>query len=268
MRTRFPIILIASSLALTACGGGGGDEAGSGESAGTESAGTELALVQPGTLTVCADIPFPPFAFEEGGDYTGFDMEMMGEIASGMDLDLQVKDIGFEGLQSGAALAANTCDIGAAAMTITEAREKNIDFSDPYYDSLQSLLVAADSGISSLEDMAGKTIGAKQGTTGETYAQENAPEDAKIISYPSNSEMYPALEAGAADAIMMDLPSNLQHLDNGKFVIAEEYDTGEQYGFPVQEEGSEALLEEVNSQLAELKENGTYDELYNKYFSE
>lgn len=266
MRARFPVILIASSLALSACGGGGSEEAG-GEG-GTESSGSELALVQPGTLTVCADIPFPPFAFEEGGEYTGFDMEMMGEIASGMGLDLQVKDIGFEGLQSGAALAANTCDIGAAAMTITEPREENIDFSDPYYDSLQSLLVAADSGIKSLEDTAGKTIAVKQGTTGETYAQENAPESAEVRAYPSNSELYPALESGAADAVMMDLPSNLQHLDNGKFVIAEKYDTGEQYGFPVQEEGSEALLEEVNAQLAELRENGTYDKLYNKYFSE
>lgn len=253
-------VLSMGALFLTACGGSDEDVA-----AGSD---TGLDLVEEGTLTVCADVPFPPFAFEKDGDYTGFDIELMRALAEGMDLEPSIKDIGFEGLQSGAALAAGTCDIGAAGMTITEAREKNIDFSDPYYDSLQSLLVGSDSSIKSLDDMSGKKIGVKQGTTGETYAQENAPEDATIISYPSNSEMYPGLKSGGVQAVMMDLPANLQHLEDGEFTIVEEYDTGEQYGFPVQEEGSEKLLKAVNEQLAELKDNGQYEDLYNKYFSE
>lgn len=263
MRARIPFLFVAvSTLALTACGGGG-DSSGGGS---TEASGMDL--VQPGTLTVCADVPFPPFAFEEGGEYTGFDMELTEEIAKGMGLEHQVKDIGFEGLQSGAALSADTCDIGAAAMTITEEREKNIDFSDPYYDSLQSLLVPSDAKAKKLDDMGGKTIAVKQGTTGETYAQENAPENTNIRAYPSNTELYPALKSGAVDAVMMDLPSNIQHQEDGKFVVSEKFDTGEQYGMPVQEEGSEAILKAVNKQLAELKENGTYDKLYNKYFGE
>lgn len=268
MRAGFPLILIASSLALTACGGGGDEAGGGGGEGGGESAGSEMTLVQPGILTVCADVPYPPFSFEEGGEYTGFDIELISEIASGMNLDVVVKDIGFEGLQSGAALAAGTCDIGAAAMTITEDREENLDFSDPYYESLMSLLVAKDADISSISDLSGKAVGVKQGTTGENYAQENVPEDAEIVSYPSNSELYPALKSGAVDGVLQGLPANLQHLEGGAFVIAEELETDEQYGYPVAEEGSEALLKGVNEQLAELRDNGTYQKIYDKYFTE
>lgn len=264
MRARVPFILIAAStLALTACGGGGGDDAGS-----TEGDGSELALVQPGTLTVCSDIPYPPFEFEEDGEYTGFDMELIREIATGLDLEVAIKDIGFEGLQSGAALAAGTCDIGASAMTITEEREENLDFSEPYYDSLQSLLVPKDSDIKSIEDLAGKSVGVQQGTTGQNYAEENVPESAEVRAYPSDAELFPALTSGGVDAVLQDLPVNLGHTDDGAFTIIEEYDTNEKYGFAVQEEGSEALLEGVNKELAELRDNGTYQKIYDKYFTE
>ncbi len=260
MRSRTAVALLAASgLALTACGGGGEEGSGSGDDSGMD-------LATPGTLTVCADVPFPPFAFEEDGEYTGFDMELTRAIAKGMGLEHEVKDIGFEGLQSGAALSAGTCDIGAAAMTITKEREKNLDFSDPYYDSLQSLLVPAKSSFK-LDEAKGKTIAVKQGTTGEAYAQKHAPKGAEIKSFPSNSELYPALESGAADAVMMDLPSNLQHQKDGTFVISEKYDTGEQYGMPVKT-GNKKLLDAVNTELKELKDDGTYDKLYDKYFSE
>lgn len=265
MRARFPFILIAAStLALTACGGGG-DDAGSTEGG---EGGSELALIQPGTLTVCSDIPYPPFEFEEGGEYTGFDMELIREIATGLDLEVAIKDIGFEGLQSGAALAAGTCDIGASAMTITEQREENLDFSEPYYDSLQSLLIPKDSDIKSIEDLAGKSVGVQQGTTGQNYAEENVPESAEVRAYPSDAELFPALTSGGVDAVLQDLPVNLGHTQDGAYTIVEEYDTNEKYGFAVQEEGSEALLEGVNKELAELRDNGTYQKIYDKYFTE
>lgn len=262
MRSRTTIALLAAStLALAACGGdGGGSDGGSAE-------GNDLGLVKPGTLTVCADVPFPPFAFEKDGEYTGFDMELTEAIATGMGLEHEIKDIGFEGLQSGSALAAGQCDIGAAAMTITEEREENIDFSDPYYDSLQSLLVPSDAEFT-LDEAKGKVIAVKQGTTGADYAQEHAPEGTKIQAYPSNTELYPALKSGTVDAVMMDLPSNIEHQEDGKFTVSEKFDTGEQYGMPVKEEGAEKLLEAVNEQLAALKDDGTYDTLYAKYFSE
>jgi len=257
MRAALPLALVAvASLGLTACGSSeGGDDSG-------------MNLASAGTLTVCSDVPYPPFEFEKGGEYTGFDMDLMREIAKGMDLKMSVKDVGFDGLQSGAALNAGTCDIGASAMTITKERAKNLSFSDPYYDSLQSLLVPKDSDIKDIKDLSGKTVGVQQGTTGEKYAKDHIPDDAEMKSYPSDAELFPALQSGGVDVVLQDLPVNLGHTEGGKFTIAQEYDTSEQYGFAVKKSGSEELLKGVNKQLKELKDDGTYDKLYDKYFSE
>ncbi|UYM07234.1 basic amino acid ABC transporter substrate-binding protein [Solicola gregarius] len=254
-------ILAASTLALSACGsddddGGGGSGSGS-----------DISTISEGTLTVCSDIPYEPFEYEDGGGYTGFDMDLMAAIAKGLDLELEVKDVGFDGLQSGASLAAGQCDIGASAMTITEEREANIDFSEPYYDSKQTLLVPSDSDIQSIDDLSGTKVGVQQGTTGKLYAEENAPDDAELVSFPSDAELYQAIKSGSIDAILQDLPVNLTHTEDGDFQIVEEYDTDESYGFAVKEEGAEALLEGVNEQLAKLKKDGSYDKIYNKYFS-
>lgn len=245
-------------LPLAACGG-------SDDTSDTADGGMDL--ISSGTLTVCSDIPYPPFEMQKGGDYTGFDIDLVREIADQLKLDVAVKDLGFEGLQSGAALAAGQCDLVASAMTITEDREKNLDFSEPYYDSLQSLLVPADSDIASIEDLSGHKVGVQQGTTGEAFARENVPDDAEIVAFPSDAELYPAVQSGAVDAVLQDLPVNIEHTQDGAFEIVQEFDTNESYGFAVKEEGSEALLKEINSALSDLRDNGRYDEIYNEYFS-
>jgi ABC-type amino acid transport substrate-binding protein len=257
--------LAAGALLLAAAlvGCGGGDGGGGGGAGG----GDELELVSPGTLTVCSDIPYPPFEFEKGGEYTGFDMDIMKEVASGLDLELTVKDSSFDGLQSGLSLNSSQCDIVASAMTITEQREENIDFTDPYYDSKQSLLVPKGSDITSIQDLAGKRVGVQQGTTGKTYTEENAPGSAEVVSFPSDAEMYAAIQAGQVDALLQDLPVNLSHTEDGEYEIVEEYNTDEQYGFAVREEGSENLLDAVNEQLKELRDSGRYQEIYDSYFA-
>src|SRR5690606_19247210 len=133
------------------------------------------------------------------------------------------------------------------AMTITEERAQNIDFSDPYYDSLQSLLVSTDSGITSIDDLAGKKVGVQQGTTGEAYATENVPEGTEIISFPSDGELWPALQGSVIDAILQDQPVNVEHeRADSTFTIVEEYNTDEQYGFAFAKGERTALLEAVN----------------------
>lgn len=253
-----------ATLVLTGCSGGSGD------SGSDEPAGDEYGLVEAGTLTVCSDIPFPPFEFE-GGDngtgYTGFDIDLLDAIAKKLDLKLAVQDVGFDALQSGTTLQSGTCDIGASAMTITEDRKKNLDFSDPYYDSLQSLLVRTDSGIESIDDLAGKNVGVQQGTTGESYAQENAP-DAELVQYPSDGELWPAIQAGQIDAILQDQPVNLEHEKaDSSYKIVETYDTDESYGFAFAKGEKEALLEAVNGALQELRDSGEYETIYNAYFT-
>ncbi|MBJ2120099.1 transporter substrate-binding domain-containing protein [Arthrobacter sp. MSA 4-2] len=260
-KTAMLAALAAGTLALSACGGGSDEPGAAGEAGG-------LSLVNEGALTVCSDIPYPPFEFEENGEYTGFDMDLMKEIAKGLELELEVQDVGFDGLQSGAVIAAGQCDVGASAMTITPEREENLTFSEPYYDSLQSLLVPADSDVKTVDDLAGKSVGVQQGTTGETYTRENVPADTKVVAFPSDAEMYAAIQAGNVDALLQDLPVNIGHTEDGKFTIAEEYKTDEQYGFAFAKEGSEELVSAVNEQLGELRDNGKYQEIYDTYFAE
>ena len=255
-RTAVVAALAAATLSLTACGGG------------TEAEESGLALVNDGTLTVCSNVPFEPFEYVVDGEYTGFDIELTREIATGMGLDYEVQNVGFDGLQSGTVLAARQCDMIAAAMTVTDERADKLAFSDPYYDSLQSLLVKADSGISTLADLAGKKVGVQQGTTGESYARDNVPEDAEVLSFQTDAELFQALQAGGVDAVLQDLPVNQDHTDGGKFTIAETFETGEVYAFAMKKSGSEELAAQVNEQLASLRENGKYQELYDQYFTE
>ncbi|WP_341935419.1 basic amino acid ABC transporter substrate-binding protein [Microbacterium sp. LWO14-1.2] len=254
-----------ATLALAGCAGGAGGSGG-----GDSDADNEYGLVDAGTLTVCSDIPYPPFEFE-GGDngtgYTGFDIDLLDAIAKKLDLKLAVQDVGFDALQSGTTLAAGTCDIGASAMTITDERKANIDFSDPYYDSLQSLLVRTDSGIESIKDLDGKNVGVQQGTTGEAYANENAT-GAQIVQYPSDGELWPAMQAGQIDAILQDQPVNLEHEKaDSAYEIVEEYNTDESYGFAFAKGEKAELLDAVNGALKELRDSGDYQKIYDTYFT-
>jgi polar amino acid transport system substrate-binding protein len=261
MRTFAVGAALALGLSLAACGS---DEEGPGASG---DAGSDLELVDAGTLTVCSEIPYKPFEYEEDGEFTGFDIDLVREIATRLDLELEVLPSAFEGLQSGAALNSQQCDLAASAMTITEEREENIDFSDGYYDSQQSLLVAADSDIASIEDLSGRKVGVQNNTTGEAYTRENAPEDAEIIGFPGDADMYNALEAGQVDALLQDLPVNIEHARDGRYQIVEEFSTDEQYGFALEKDKSENLLAAVNEALQEMRDDGTYQEIYDTYFS-
>ncbi len=103
----------------------------------------DLELIEDGKLIVCSDIPYAPFEFEENGEFTGFDIELITAIATSLGLETEILAIGFDPIQSGTAMNSGQCDIAASAMTITEEREANLDFTDGYYDAKQSLLVAS-----------------------------------------------------------------------------------------------------------------------------
>jgi len=258
-------------LSLAACGSDDGGDTGSDGTGGDGNGGDAASfdLVTDGTLTVCSDVPYVPFEdFDTSAPsgFSGFDIDIVSYIAEGLDLDLVVKDSSFEGLQSGLSLNAGECDLAASAMTITDERAENLDFSEGYYDSLQSLLVPADSDIAGIGDLSGKRVAVQQGTTGESYATENA-EGAELVSFPSDAEMYQAILASQVDAVLQDLPANVPHTADGKFTIVEEYDTDETYGLAIKK-GNTALVDAVNEQLTEMRDSGQYDEFYNQYFSE
>ncbi|MCC3265566.1 transporter substrate-binding domain-containing protein [Arthrobacter gengyunqii] len=247
-----------SALALTACGGD--------DSSADGAADSGLGLVSEGTLKVCSEIPYVPFEYVEDGEYTGFDIDLIREIAAGMGLETEIQQSAFEAIQGGTAVSAGMCDLSASAVTITPERSENLLFSDPYYDSLQTLMVPEGSDITGIDDLAGKRVGVQQSTTGAAYAQENV-EGAEILEYPGDGELFQAIQAGSIDAILQDIAVNTNHTKDGGFDIVEEYQTDESYGFATKKENT-ALIEEVNAQLADLRENGKYTEIYDKYFAE
>ena len=229
-----------------------------------------LGLIEDGKLTVCTDAPYPPFEFQDETtkEWTGFDMDIVREIAAGIGegLELSVTVQPFDGIWL--APKAGTCDMVASAMTITEERSANALFTDGYFDADQSMLVRAEDKdtLTTLEALAGKTIAVQTGTTGETYANENA-KDAKIQSFDESAAMFLALEGKQVDAILQDLPVNAERaLKDTNTALTATFPTGEQYGFAVSQDNT-ALGDALNAGIAELKENGKYDEIYAKYFA-
>jgi polar amino acid transport system substrate-binding protein len=219
---------------------------------------------------VCSDVPYSPFEIEDSdapSGYSGFDIELMQAIADNMGLDLAVKDEAFDAIQSGAALGAGECDVAASAMTITPEREENVNFADPYFDADQSLMVKADSGYASLADLSGQAIGVQADTTGQEYAEENAPDDVTVTEFPDAAALFAALEAGQIQGILQDLPVNADRASQDESLsIVETYPTGEQYGFATAGNSKPALLNAINEGLQAVRDDGTYDELYAKYF--
>ena len=250
--TTIVVLILAFSLVLAACGG---DSA------------SEYDLVQEGKILVCSDIPYPPFEFEDGANYVGFDVELMDAIGDELGLDVEFIDSGFESITAGTAMVGGECDIAASAITIKPDREENIDFSDPYFDADQSLMVKADSGITSLAGLDGMRLGVQSGTTGEGYAQANKPAGTELVGFAESGQLFLAIEAGDIQGILQDLPVNAERLvGDDTLTIVETYPTDEKYGLAVKEEGKEALLEAVNEALATIRDNGTYDDIYDKWF--
>jgi polar amino acid transport system substrate-binding protein len=262
--------IAAVALSLAGCSSAPANTPSATGTAPAASPAADLNLVSAGSLTVCSDIPYKPFEYEDASSpsgYTGFDIELVDAIAKKLGLTLKVIKTDFNALQSGTALEANSCDMAASAMTITDERKANIDFAEGYYDSLQSLLVKTDSGIANLAGTAGKRIGVQKGSTGKLYATKNAPQDASLVDFADDGKMWLALQSGQVDALLQDQPVNHQHeVDDAAYKIVETYNTDEQYGFAFAKGKKPALLAAVNEQLKALRADGTYNTIYKKYF--
>ena len=119
----------------------------------------------------------------------------------------------------------------------------------------------------SIDDLDGKNVGVQQGTTGETYAGENAP-GAQLVQYPSDGELWPAMQAGQIDAILQDQPVNYVHeQDDPDYKIVETYPTDESYGFAFAKGEKDELRDAVNKALKELQDDGGYQKIYDKYLA-
>jgi polar amino acid transport system substrate-binding protein len=260
-RRSFPVALRAAALVvvLAGCGGGGG------EAAAPAPGGVELA--NEGQLTTCTQLPYEPFQFQEGAEIVGFDVDMVDLVAERLGVEQQIVDTPFDNIQSGAVFDTGQCDIGAAAMTITEERRQNIDFSDPYFEAAQALLVQEATGITGPEQLAGKRVGVQNSTTGQEYAQQNIT-GAEIVVFEDLGLLLTAVQTGDVDAGIADNGPLLDFAKkNPGLRVTTEFDTDEQYGFGVRK-GNTALIEVIDQTIADAKADGTYDRIYEKWFGQ
>ncbi|PWG11242.1 ABC transporter substrate-binding protein [Streptomyces sp. V2] len=262
-RTRLKALTAAALLlaALTACTSS--DDGGSGSR--TAAGGVELAKA--GQLTTCTHLPYPPFQSEIDGKVQGFDVSLIDLVAKDLGVGQTILDTPFENFKTGAFLNSGQCDVAAAGMTITAERKKNVDFSDPYFDATQAVLVDRNSGLTSLADIKAKNakLGAQAQTTGEDYAKKQGFDP---VSFESSDAVLNGLRTGQVKAVIIDYPVVQGWLktkaDADAFKVVDNLNTGEQYGFTVKK-GNTKLLAAINKALTKARSDGTYKTLYEKW---
>lgn len=249
-----------AGLVLVAGCSSGGDSAGKSPIGG-------VPVVKAGKLTTCTHLPYPPFQSEIHGKVQGFDVSLIDLVAKELGVKQEVLDTPFENFKTGAFLNSGRCDLAAAGMTITPERKKNVDFSDPYFDATQAVLVDRKSGITSLADVKakGKKLGAQAQTTGEDYAKSKGYDP---VSFESSDAVLNGLRTGQVQAVVIDYPVVQGWLKDkanaDAFKVVDNLSTGEQYGFTVKK-GNTKLLAAIDKALKNAKADGTYKKLYEKW---
>lgn len=218
--------------------------------------------------SIVSDNTFAPFEFLDTGtnEYVGIDLDLLAAIAENQGFAYTIDNCGWNAAL--ASLGESQCDGMIAGMTITEERRKSYDFSDPYFEDGQIMFVKGDSEITSPEELAGKTVAVKTGTQSETYAMSIADEyDFTVVSYKDSPAVYTAVISGSNDAGFEDFSVvnyqiSAQALDlktvGGKINV-------KPYGFAVLKGSNAELVEMFNTGLANIKSDGTYDEILAKY---
>jgi len=223
-------------------------------------------------IIVGTSADYPPFEYVEDGKIVGFDIELITSLLEELGYTVEVQDIGFDSLIP--SLVNDKIDVIAAAMTITSDREEQIDFSDPYYNSDQSILIQTDSDltIDEDEDLSNLIIGAQTGTTGELWVIDNlinitnaTMTDDKLKRYDTYTLAVLDLDNGNVNAIILDNPVAESFAKDEDRRVGYVIQTDEYFGFGVSE-GNEELLNGLNEELEIFMESDDWAALLNKYF--
>jgi glutamine transport system substrate-binding protein len=219
---------------------------------------------------VGVDTTYPPFEFKEGNDYKGIDIELIDAIAKNQDFKIELSPMDFGGIIP--AMQANQLDVAIAGMSITDERKKVVDFSTPYFDAGLTVVVKKDNtSIKSVENLKGKKIAVKKGTTGAKYAQDNAAKlGITVVQFNDSPAMFQEVSNGNADALIEDYPVisyAIAQKDLGLKIVGDRLN-GDQYGIAVLKGQNADLLKKINNGLAELKKDGTYDKIIKTYLGE
>ncbi len=223
------------------------------------------------TFKVCSDISWPPFEWTDAkGQFVGFDLDVMRIVAILKGYKIEIQNLGFDSIIP--AVQAGQCDIGASGFTITKERENVVDFSDPYWESNQSVLVRADSGLNIITAFkAGNKIGAQRGTTGAAWVEDNVIKQGIAVELKLY-ETYPLAEQDLINkqiqAVVEDEPAARVAVKASKGVlkIVGIIITEEQFGFLVQQGDPKKILPRINEGMKEMKKKGIWNNLVEAYF--
>lgn len=244
------------ALSLAACGNSAApaDNAGSGSTAAKK-------------YVFGTDATYPPFEFEKDGKYVGIDIDLINAIAKEEGFEVEIKPMDFKGIIPG--ITAKQLDGALAGISITDERKQVVAFSEPYYQAGLSLVVRNDNtNITKPEDLAGKTIAIKKGTTGAKFADELGKKYGATVKYFDDTpSMFQEVVNGNADATLEDYPVIAYKLavdQNSNLKIVGDRLNGDFYGIAVSKDNEE-LLTKLNSGLKKLKDSGKYDEIVKQY---
>lgn len=257
-------MLVASMALFAGCGGGE-------EAPAEDEGGEEEAVV----LTVGTNAEFAPFEYvneEDGKTIEGFDIDLIKAIAEDQGMEVEIQNMGFDGLVM--AVQNGSIDACIAGMSVTPDRLEQVDFTETYFDAGLSIAVPAKgSDIKTEEDLKGKVVAAQIGTTGAAKCTElkeaGIVKDVKILENINVCMMD--MKNGSTDAVIMDIPVNAAYAaaHPEEVVIASEFTVPEgeeeQFAIAVKKDNAD-LLDKLNTGLKNIKENGKYEELIDKYF--
>ena len=245
MFKKIAAIVLASLMlcaCLTACG----------------SKGPSLADVkEAGVLTVATSPDFPPFESIEGGEVVGIEVEILKLICQELGVELKIEQMDFDSVLTGVQAAKYDC--GMSGITVNPDRQKNMLFTNPYYNAAQVIVVKADSTITCKADLTGKTVSVQTGTTAETGCQD---ENIAYQGFNANADAKAALTTGKVEAWIVDNLTAIQMVEEGDGLkILDEKMTEEPYAFAFAF-GSEDLVAEINAIQEKLINDGTIEKIF------
>ena len=251
-------VLLAAGLAGCSGGNAGDSDAASGGESGGK------------TLTVAMELAYPPFETrDEAGDAYGISPAFMQEFADAYGYDLVIENTAFDGLIP--ALQTDKADAVMSSITITDEREAEVDFTDPYAVAQLAILANAQSGIGGIDDLnqPDKTVAVKTGSTGDVYATKNLT-NAQIVRLADESACVTEVAQGRADGFLYDqltiYRNNQANPDTTEAVFIPFQDP-EYWGIAVAD-GNDELRGQFNEFIAQCKQDGTFDELTQEFLAD
>ena len=277
---KFITVIMAAALcvsALTACGSkadpaaaaSDAGQAEEGAAAGEAGDGAEASeALADGVLNVGTNAEFPPFEYvNDNGEPDGFDVALIKAIGEKLGVEVVVDNMEFASLVSS---IGSKIDVAIAGMTITEDRQKTVDFSNPYYEAVQYVILPTGSEIAAAEDLKGKSIGVQLGTTGDFIAEEI--EGAAVSQYNKGVDAVNDLINGRVDCVILDKNSALvfESKFSGKITAVDgaQFDFGKEEYAIAMPKGDAVLAGQINAALQELMADGSFDKLVEQYIEQ